>query len=338
MLQIENKTLRDIWKIIANESYSTNDTRLTTARKFYKSCVEHRNISLQQTRRQITRLIEKSFGGWDLLPSPSQNLSETSTLEQEIDDFSLNDIYFPILSITGSCPLFSIDINAESETIHISDGKFASYKDACKSEVAAAKISSKYYEYAYKLGVSPAEKSKLQAAFELHIRLCRLCMMTMKFRIECEFQLVVYTLDAEKATYIPSPSYSPTENRIYINGAIMNLPFYHDDQTISERYGGLGILVDENGDDRPHSISHHGFLALLKQTECLRKQYKNYNYTSEKSETIDGLAEILSDNGGLRIAYKGYIQNNNVYPNIIYTECQHLAHFSILPLSDGFLS
>ncbi|CAH8850918.1 unnamed protein product [Trichobilharzia szidati] len=86
----------------------------------------------------------------------------------------------------------------------------------------------------------------------------------------------------------------------------MNLPFYHDDQTISERYGGLGILVDENGDDRPHSISHHGFLALLKQTECLRKQYKNYNYTSEKSETIDGLAEILSDNGGLRIAYKTF--------------------------------
>ncbi|CAH8838522.1 unnamed protein product, partial [Trichobilharzia szidati] len=115
--QITEKTLRDIWKIIANGSYSTNDTRLTTARKFYKSCVNHENISLQQARRQTTHLIEKSFGGWDLLPSSSQNQLKTSTQEQKVDDFSLSDLYFPILSITGSCPLFSIDINGGSKMI-----------------------------------------------------------------------------------------------------------------------------------------------------------------------------------------------------------------------------
>nr|CAH8837879.1 unnamed protein product [Trichobilharzia regenti] len=128
-------------------------------------------------------------------------------------------------------------------------------------------------------------------------------------------------LNAQKATYIPSASYWPTENRIYINGAMLNLPIYHDNQTISEKYGGLGwriaheilhavdtscILVDENGNDRPHSISRHEFLAVLKQTECLRKQYKNYNYTSEKSGTIRVLGEILSDDGGLRIAYQTF--------------------------------
>nr|CAH8838749.1 unnamed protein product [Trichobilharzia regenti] len=126
-------------------------------------------------------------------------------------------------------------------------------------------------------------------------------------------------LDAEEATYIPAASYSPTENRIYINGAILNLPIYNDNQTIYEKYGGLGwyiahellhaidtsgILVDENGSQRPYSTSHNEFLTILKQTECLRKQYKNYNYTSEKSATIGSQDEILSDNGGLRIAYK----------------------------------
>nr|CAH8838752.1 unnamed protein product [Trichobilharzia regenti] len=157
--QITEKTLHDIWKIIANGSYSTNDTRLTTVRKFYKSCVDHGNISFQQIRRQTNRLIEKSFGGWDLLPSSSpQNLSETVTPEQEVDNFSLNDIYFPILSMTGGCPLFSMDIKEGRNVIEISDGKFASYMDACETEVDAANIAPKYYEYAYKLGVSPTEK------------------------------------------------------------------------------------------------------------------------------------------------------------------------------------
>ncbi|CAH8838513.1 unnamed protein product [Trichobilharzia szidati] len=468
MLEIQDNTLRDIWKIIANESYSTNDTRLTTARKFYKSCVNHENISLQQTRRQTTRLIEKSFGGWDLLPSP-QNLSETSTPEPEVDDFSLNDFYFPILSITGGCPLFSIDINVGSLAI----------------QVDAANIAPKYYEYAYKLGVSPTEKSKLQAAFELHTRLCRnlyfarkselteyykevkmnelksICPLmnweklfaklfrqigfeyyksfsiiiadttalqhqcalheielstptgkstiqnmavmdfmthlatTTEFEVESSesanpemdsrlspkfsvfcikrlkdtfpwtlekhyvaqylkesqrnelqypirenkyivneyyalkanvldtYQKAIFglgaKLDVERATYIPTASYWSTENRISINGALMNPPIYHDNQTIFEKYGGLGwhiahellhaidtsgILVDEDGNQRPYNTSHHEFLTLLKQTECLRKQYKNYNYTSEKSATIGGQDEILSDNGGLRIAYK----------------------------------
>ncbi|CAH8838516.1 unnamed protein product [Trichobilharzia szidati] len=545
MLEIQDNTLRDIWKIIANESYSTNDTRLTTARKFYKSCVNHENISLPQTKRQTTHLIEKSFGGWDLLLSSSQNQLKTSTQEQKVDDFSLNDLYFPVLSITGSCPLFSVDINAESKMIQISDGKFASYKDACETEVDAANIAPKYYEYAHKLGVSPTEKSKLQAAFELHTRLCHnlyfarksdltdyskvveinelksICPLmnweklfaklfrhigyrsysklsiniadttalqhqcalheielstptgkstiqnmavmdfmthlatTIEFEVESsesanpemdsrlspkfsvfcikrlkdtfpwtlerhyiaqylkesqrnevlnmvnEIKKTLYDsfgklawlsdklkdfaadkiskikafalfdgvetyeekenlstiyrllypirenkyivneyyalkantldtyrkalfgleakLDAERATYIPSAAYWPTGNRISINGAMMNPPIYHDNQTIFEKYGGLGwhiahellhaidtsgILVDEDGNQRPYNTSHHEFLTLLKQTECLRKQYKNYNYTSEKSATIGGQDEILSDNGGLRIAYK----------------------------------
>nr|CAH8838727.1 unnamed protein product [Trichobilharzia regenti] len=545
ILQIQNNTLHDIWKIIANGSYSTNDTRLTTVRKFYKSCVDHGNRTLQQTRRQAIHLIRKSFGGWDLLPSSSQHLSETVTPEQEVDDFSLNDIYYPSLSITGGCPLFSIDISVENLEIQISDGKFASYKDACETEVDAANIAPKYYEYAYKLGVSPTEKSKLKAAFELHTRLCRnlyfskksdltdyhkevtmnelksICPLmdwdqlfaklfrqigfehyrsfsisiadttalqhqcalheielstptgkstiqnmaimdfmayqanTIDFEVESSesanaemdsqlrpkfsafcikrlrdifpwtlerhyvaqylkesqrnevlnmvdeikktlndsieelawlsdemkrfatdkiskiktFALfdgmetyeekenlsTIYRLqdrirenkyivneyyalkakvldtyrkplfglqeklDSERLTYIPTASYSPTENRISINGAILNLPIYHDNQTIYEKYGGLGwhiahellhavdtsgILVDENGSQRPYSTSHHEFLTILKQTECLRKQYKNYNYTSEKSATIGSQDEILSDNGGLRIAYK----------------------------------
>nr|CAH8837882.1 unnamed protein product [Trichobilharzia regenti] len=156
----------------ANGSYSTNDTRLNTVRKFYKSCVEYGSISLQQTRRQTTRLIERLFGGWDLLSPSSQNLSKTSTSQQGIDDFNLDDIYFPILSITKGCPLFSIDTNGGTQTIHISDGKFASYKGACEKQVYAENIAPKYYENVYKLGVSPSEESKLQAAFELHTRLC----------------------------------------------------------------------------------------------------------------------------------------------------------------------
>nr|CAH8820353.1 unnamed protein product [Trichobilharzia regenti] len=502
--EIQNYVRRDIWKIIANGSYSTNDTRLNTVRKFYKSCVEYGNISLQETRRQTTRLIERLFGGWDLLSSSSQNLSETSTPQQGVDDFNLDDIYFPILSITKGCPLFSIDINGGTQTIH----------------VYAENIAPKYYENAYKLGVSPTEESKLQAAFESHTRLCHnlyvarksdktayykqvkmrelntICPLmnwkklferlfrqigfknyktfkisiadttalkyhcalheielstptgkstiknmaimdfmtyhvntiglevnssesansemdsglSPKFSVFCIEQLketfpwtlerhyvaqyfkesqrnevfnmvdeikktvndsfekltwlndgmkrfvidkLQYPIDentyimneyyarrakvlddyrkevfglgeklnAQRATYIPSASYWPTENRININGALLNLPINRDNQTISEKYGGLGwhiaheilhavdtscILIDENGNDRPPNIARNEFLALLKQTECLRKQYTNYDYTSEKSGTIPVLDEILSDNGGLRIAYQTF--------------------------------
>nr|CAH8820357.1 unnamed protein product [Trichobilharzia regenti] len=518
--EIQNYVRRDIWKIIANGSYSTNDTRLNTVRKFYKSCVEYGNISLQETRRQTTRLIERLFGGWDLLSSSSQNLSETSTPQQGVDDFNLDDIYFPILSITKGCPLFSIDINGGTQTIHISGGRFASYKGACEKQVYAENIAPKYYENAYKLGVSPTEESKLQAAFESHTRLCHnlyvarksdktayykqvkmrelntICPLmnwkklferlfrqigfknyktfkisiadttalkyhcalheielstptgkstiknmaimdfmtyhvntiglevnssesansemdsglSPKFSVFCIEQLketfpwtlerhyvaqyfkesqrnevfnmvdeikktvndsfekltwlndgmkrfvidkLQYPIDentyimneyyarrakvlddyrkevfglgeklnAQRATYIPSASYWPTENRININGALLNLPINRDNQTISEKYGGLGwhiaheilhavdtscILIDENGNDRPPNIARNEFLALLKQTECLRKQYTNYDYTSEKSGTIPVLDEILSDNGGLRIAYQTF--------------------------------
>ncbi|CAH8848729.1 unnamed protein product [Trichobilharzia szidati] len=127
--------------------------------------------------------------------------------------------------------------------------------------------------------------------------------------------------DARKPTFVPGAYYTSFDNRILINGALLNPPYFHDNQSIPERYGALGwliahellhaidisgILIDENGNQRPHSISHQGFLTILKRTECLRKQYKNYESTSERSSAVKAQGEILSDNGGMRAAFKTY--------------------------------
>uniref|UniRef100_A0A094ZQX3 Endothelin-converting enzyme 1 n=1 Tax=Schistosoma haematobium TaxID=6185 RepID=A0A094ZQX3_SCHHA len=56
------------------------------------------------------------FGEWDLLTSPSTNMTNADGA-RNILNLSLTDLYLPLLSTTGHSPLFSLDIDEEDRTI-----------------------------------------------------------------------------------------------------------------------------------------------------------------------------------------------------------------------------
>lgn len=97
-----------------------DDPHLFTARKFYEACLKGPHDSANHVANQFRQLISKLFGEWDLLTSPSTNMTNVSDGARNIPNLSLTDLYLPLISTTGHSPLFSLDIDEEDRTIRVS--------------------------------------------------------------------------------------------------------------------------------------------------------------------------------------------------------------------------
>ncbi|CAH8496304.1 unnamed protein product [Schistosoma mattheei] len=105
-------------ELLANKSYALDDPHLFTAREFYEACLKGPHDSANHVANQFRQLISMLFGEWDLLTSPSTNMTNADGA-RNILNLSLTDLYLPLLSTTGHSPLFSLDIDEEDRTIRI---------------------------------------------------------------------------------------------------------------------------------------------------------------------------------------------------------------------------
>ncbi|CAH8866108.1 unnamed protein product [Trichobilharzia szidati] len=170
---LNKKIEKYIWRLFANSSYATNDIHLNNVRKFYKSCVERGNISLEDLRSQVRQIIAKTYGEWELLPSTHQTVTVSSDVVKDSGkQLSLLDLYLPLLSTSGGSPLFSLDIHGKfPPTIHISIAEYSFGAESYKTEEESLLMAPSYYEFAHTLGVPESEANKLIDAFELSFRL-----------------------------------------------------------------------------------------------------------------------------------------------------------------------
>ncbi|CAH8530420.1 unnamed protein product [Schistosoma rodhaini] len=155
------------WKIIANDSYYKEDRRLRLARAFYKSCVNSRNS--KTTRDSRHHLIDKYFGGWELIPSLSTNINNTNKQKQNKMSNGLTNLFLPILTQTGRSPLFSINIADDIFAVIISPGRFAFHPDSTQTTMIESEED--YYKLAFETGVLQSNRTQLSEAFQTMIRL-----------------------------------------------------------------------------------------------------------------------------------------------------------------------
>uniref|UniRef100_A0A5K4FB56 Peptidase_M13 domain-containing protein n=1 Tax=Schistosoma mansoni TaxID=6183 RepID=A0A5K4FB56_SCHMA len=103
-----------------NNPLPNDDASLTTLQRmgmnvdnyFWKIIVE---IQTQHVY-SCHHLIDRYFGGWELIPSLSTNINNTNKHKQSKMNNGLTNLFLPILTQTGRSPLFSI---------HIADDIFA---------------------------------------------------------------------------------------------------------------------------------------------------------------------------------------------------------------------
>ncbi|TNN10073.1 Neprilysin-11 isoform 2 [Schistosoma japonicum] len=157
------------WGIISDYSYSSGDSRLQTARTFYRSCIHSR--SLDAMRLSYYRLINKYFGEWKLIRSILQQMNFTNDGKQNIDNMSLTDLFLPIISQTGDSLLFSLNINKENLTIDIAPG--LSFVDLNTNSTERDEFEQSFYRTAIDLGVPESERRKLTDSFEMMQELTR---------------------------------------------------------------------------------------------------------------------------------------------------------------------
>lgn len=114
--------------------------------------------------------------------------------------------------------------------------------------------------------------------------------------------------------------YSPRQNRIVFLAAILQPPFYNPDYPKYFNYGGIGMVIgheiihgfdnsgrffdkDGNINNWWSIVSQFGF---KKRTECLAKQYSQYEVYGKKINGNQTKNENIADNGGIKLAYKAY--------------------------------
>ncbi|CAH8818718.1 unnamed protein product, partial [Schistosoma curassoni] len=158
------------YNIIANKSYALDDPHLFTARKFYEACLKGPHDSANHVANQFRQLISKLFGEWDLLTSPSTNMTNVSDGARNIPNLSLTDLYLPLISTTGHSPLFSLDIDEEDRTIRIYPGQLTSDQNLLEKDgVLDLKIM--FYKSFVSLNLNMSQNTKLARTFQLFDRL-----------------------------------------------------------------------------------------------------------------------------------------------------------------------
>ncbi|TSK16214.1 Endothelin-converting enzyme 1 [Bagarius yarrelli] len=127
--------------------------------------------------------------------------------------------------------------------------------------------------------------------------------------------------------------YNPTKNEMVLPAGILQAPFYSQAWPKALTFGGIGVVMGHElthaFDDQGREYDKDGNLrfwwknesvsAFKQQTQCLVEQYGNYSINTEALNGKHTLGENIADNGGLKAAYKAYInwiQKNGEEPTL----------------------
>ncbi|KAJ7998642.1 hypothetical protein DPEC_G00207000 [Dallia pectoralis] len=115
--------------------------------------------------------------------------------------------------------------------------------------------------------------------------------------------------------------YNPTKNEMVLPAGILQAPFYSSSWPKALNFGGIGVVMghelthafddqgreyDKDGNLRPW-WKNSSVEAFKKQTQCMVEQYSNYSINKETLNGKHTLGENIADNGGLKAAYKAYV-------------------------------
>ncbi|KAK5872044.1 hypothetical protein PBY51_012779 [Eleginops maclovinus] len=115
--------------------------------------------------------------------------------------------------------------------------------------------------------------------------------------------------------------YNPTKNEMVLPAGILQAPFYSRSWPKALNFGGIGVVMghelthafddqgreyDKDGNLRPW-WKNSSVEAFKKQTHCMVEQYGNYSINKEPLNGRHTLGENIADNGGLKAAYKAYV-------------------------------
>ncbi|CAI5687042.1 unnamed protein product [Oreochromis niloticus] len=115
--------------------------------------------------------------------------------------------------------------------------------------------------------------------------------------------------------------YNPTKNEMVLPAGILQVPFYSRSWPKALNFGGIGVVMghelthafddqgreyDKDGNLRPW-WKNSSVEAFKKQTQCMVEQYGNYSINQEPLNGRQTLGENIADNGGLKAAYKAYL-------------------------------
>ncbi|KAE8298237.1 Endothelin-converting enzyme 1 [Larimichthys crocea] len=115
--------------------------------------------------------------------------------------------------------------------------------------------------------------------------------------------------------------YNPTKNEMVLPAGILQAPFYRRSWPKALNFGGIGVVMGHElthaFDDQGREYDKDGNLrswwknssveAFKKQTQCMVEQYGNYSINKEPLNGRHTLGENIADNGGLKAAYKAYV-------------------------------
>lgn len=115
--------------------------------------------------------------------------------------------------------------------------------------------------------------------------------------------------------------YNPTKNEMVLPAGILQAPFYNHAWPKAMNFGGIGVVMGHElthaFDDQGREYDKDGNLrqwwqnssveAFKHQTQCMVEQYSNFSINKEPLNGKHTLGENIADNGGLRAAYKAYI-------------------------------
>ncbi|XP_051027072.1 membrane metallo-endopeptidase-like 1 [Acomys russatus] len=119
--------------------------------------------------------------------------------------------------------------------------------------------------------------------------------------------------------------YSPNRNQIVFPAGILQPPFFSKEQPQALNFGGIGMVIgheithgfDDNGrnfDKNGNMLdwwSNFSAQHFRQQSECMIYQYGNFSWELADNQNVNGfstLGENIADNGGVRQAYKAYLQ------------------------------
>ncbi|KAH8869488.1 Neprilysin-1, partial [Schistosoma japonicum] len=121
--QAQQKIDEYIWKLVSDDSYSSNDLRLQAANKFYKSCTDYR--SSKTFISACRQWIYMYFGQWGLMP-PTQQIDGAPNIE----NMDLTDFCLPAIMQFGYSHLFSLAIDSQARSINCKRSKENFYRMA----------------------------------------------------------------------------------------------------------------------------------------------------------------------------------------------------------------
>ncbi|XP_078094880.1 membrane metallo-endopeptidase-like 1 isoform X1 [Mustelus asterias] len=119
--------------------------------------------------------------------------------------------------------------------------------------------------------------------------------------------------------------YSPNQNQMVFPAGILQPPFFSEHQLQALNFGGIGMVIgheithgfDDNGRnyDKDGNLynwwSNFSATHFNDQSRCMVHQYGDYTWDLAAGQNVSGiitLGENIADNGGVRQAYKAYLE------------------------------